>query len=135
ILDSTSAEMREGTLSVKPVLAGLAVATVCIGGAMSWFASSHPDGLEWAMFRSTGAEEFSGREDAVHRSLAGIQEKTAILPDYAFKPSSDEPESGAEPQWPAIDAGTSLSGIVGGAITLGIVAIAGFALRRRPVAT
>jgi cobalt/nickel transport system permease protein len=48
----------------------------------------------------------------------------SVLPDYGFKRDDVEPE--AEPSWPAVSAGTSVSGVVGGGITLALVLIAGF---------
>ncbi len=38
----------------KPVLAGLLVAAALMGGILSWFASTHPDGLEWSIARTSG---------------------------------------------------------------------------------
>ncbi|MBX7256943.1 MAG: energy-coupling factor ABC transporter permease [Candidatus Hydrogenedentes bacterium] len=131
VFDAATALSQGRKIAVAPVLVVLAIAAVCSGGVLSWFASSHPDGLEWALFHSTGTEEFAGREDALHASLAHVQTKTAILPDYTFSASEAPAETGAKTQWPAVDPGTSVSGIVGGAITLGIVALAGLALRRR----
>ena len=44
-------------ISLRKFLAGLAVAAIITGGALSWFASSYPDGLEWSMARTAGTEE------------------------------------------------------------------------------
>ncbi|MDD5678042.1 MAG: energy-coupling factor ABC transporter permease [Kiritimatiellae bacterium] len=127
---------EESQNSLRPVLIGLLIATVIVGGAASWFASTHPDGLEWSIVKVSGKEEVSGTEDNLHKGLGRIQEKTAFLPDYGFK--STEPEAApaektaAEPEpWPAISAGTSLSGIAGGLITLGLAGLIGFALKAR----
>lgn len=126
---------------LRPILSGLAIATLLIGGAASWFASTHPDGLEWSIARVTGAESVDAPESGVHQQLAGLQEQTAFLPDYGFKPA--EPTivttvpTGPEPDpWPSINAGTSISGIVGGVLTLILATLAGMALRTRttPVA-
>lgn len=122
--------------SMRPVLIGILIATVIVGGAASWFASTHPDGLEWSIAKVTGKEEISGTEDGTHGRLARLQEKTAFLPDYSFKFAESKPASGeeaatkAEP-WPAVSAGTSVSGIVGGLITLGLAGLIGFALKAR----
>jgi cobalt/nickel transport system permease protein len=113
---------------LQPVLVGLALATLVIGGLASWFASTHPDGLEWAIARVSGKEEVSGAESGVHTGLAAMQEKTALLPDYGFKAPEGEATAEAEP-WPAISAGTSLSGVVGGLLTLVLACLVGFALR------
>jgi len=75
-------------------LAGFAALAVVMGGVMSWFASSHPDGLEWSIARVTG------------RSLV------------------------EQPAWPAVDAGTSVAGIVGGAATFALVLLVGLVIRR-----
>lgn len=127
---------QAGPASLKPALAGLAIAAVVIGGAVSWFASSHPDGLEWSIARVSGSEEVGGGS-MLHDKLARVQETTAMLPDYGFK-NTGEPAAGEEPgpePWPAVRAGTSVSGIVGGLLVLGLVALAGLALRPRHVAS
>lgn len=112
----------------RPVLLGLAASAVLVGGALSWFASAHPDGLEWALARATGQEEVAGPEDGLHGELARVQERTAFLPDYGFKTTEDAaPEAES---WPAISAGTSVSGIVGGGLTLVIAVLIGLLLRR-----
>jgi len=105
----------------RRALAGLAVATVVVGGLASWFASTHPDGLEWSMSKAGGREEIEVPKGGVHGRWAAVQEKTAVLPDYGFKAEPDasgEAETETEPVWPAPSAGTSLSGVVGGGITL-----------------
>lgn len=146
------ARARPEILEAEPASAGglavsrlaliwLAAAALVIGGAVSWFASTHPDGLEWTIAKVTGREEVPGPGAAVHRNLAAVQEKTAFLPDYGFKAGREKegaaasaspagPED-AESQWPAVTAGTSVSGIAGGLITLGLVCLAGFALKPR----
>jgi len=126
----------KGAVGLRPVWIGLAVAAIVLGGVASWFASTHPDGLEWAIGKVTGREEVAGPAAGVHQDLAGIQEKTAFLPDYGFKPADGEPARGeadvpeAAP-WPAVSAGTSLSGLVGGGMTLALAGLAGAVLRLR----
>lgn len=132
-----SAQADEGTRNdMRPVLIGLLIATVIVGGAASWFASTHPDGLEWAIAKVSGKEEVSVTEDNLHKDLGRFQEKTAFLPDYGFKSTGTEAtpaeQTANEPeQWPAISAGTSVSGIVGGLITLGLAGLIGFTLKAR----
>lgn len=118
---------------VWPVLAGLAVAAAVIGGTISWFASAHPDGLEWSIARVSGQEEVAGGDAGLHVNLAEVQERTAILPDYGFKDADAAGEEPAEEQWPAVSAGTSVSGLVGGTLTLGLVLLTGVVLRFQPV--
>ncbi len=119
----------------KPVLISLAAATLLVGGILSWFASSHPDGLEWAMFHTSGREELTAPEAGVHRSLASLQEKTTFLPDYGFKAGETvapvEETEGAAAVWPVVDAGTSVSGLLGGLLTLVLAAAIGWLIKKR----
>jgi len=119
--------------SFRVVLATLAVATLLAGGTLSWFASTRPDGLEWSMSRTSGKEELNSPADRVHPWLSGLQQKTAFLPDYGFKspPGKDEAKGEEAEAWPAVDAGTSLSGLVGSALVLLVAALIGFVLRHR----
>ena len=127
--------LREGTAgdaSRKRVLAGFAVAALLPGGVLSWFASSRPDGLEWAISRITGSGEVAPPTGGVHGMLGEVQEKTALLPDYAPPPAEGEGGGEAEGKVsPAANAGTSAAGLVGGLITLASAVILGWMLRRR----
>jgi cobalt/nickel transport system permease protein len=98
----------------------LGVLTLLVGGVLSWWASSDPDGLEWATQRITGQAELQEPETPFHAGLAGFQKSTAFLPDYSFKNVEGESRSG-----------TSTAGIVGGLITLALAAGLGFVLSRR----
>lgn len=120
--------------SFRGVVTGLALAALVTGGALSWFASAHPDGLEWSMAKVSGKEELDAPADGVHGMLAAIQEKTAFLPDYAFKATEHEsaaPEGEAPAAWPAVDAGTSTSGILGGVMTMLLAGALGLFLKKR----
>jgi cobalt/nickel transport system permease protein len=130
ILESAVSAKPLGNVSVKKVIIGLGIAAVLTGGALSWFASAYPDGLEWSMFHTTGKEELQSR-DKVHDTVAKIQDKTVILPDYGFKKNEKEPapENSKAPSWPDVNAGTTFSGLVGGGITLLVAGIIGLVLR------
>jgi cobalt/nickel transport system permease protein len=122
--------------SLRPVLVSLVLAAVITGGALSWFASTHPDGLEWSMGKTAGQEELEAPTDGVHRSLAAVQEKTALLPDYGFAEAEDAEAAdpgttAAEEPWPAVNAGTTVSGLVGAGAVLLAAVIVGAALRQR----
>ncbi|MBN2164548.1 MAG: energy-coupling factor ABC transporter permease [Pontiellaceae bacterium] len=121
----------EAGIRIRPILVGLAVAALVIGGAFSWFASTHPDGLEWSVVRVSGSEEVAGSNAEIHQHLAGFQRKVAFLPDYGFK--AGEAEEEACDAWPSVSAGATVSGLVGGSLTLGLVVLTGLALRLRPV--
>jgi len=134
ILDAAARSLPIGEIPIRKVLAGFVAVAIVTGGALSWFASAHPDGLEWAMFRTAGVEELESPEKGPHASLADIQSKTAFLPDYGFKTTEGAPESEeAQPSWPAVDPGTSLAGLVGSALTFTAVLLIGLGLRQRKV--
>jgi len=145
VLELTPGAPTPGTVSLKPVLTGFAMVALVTGALLSWFASTHPDGLEWSMARTTGKEELAAPTDGIHPTLAGLQEKTAFLPDYGFAEASEAEGADAEPveeapeQWPTVSAGTSVAGVVGGGMVLALAVLIGVSLRlirrRRNVAT
>ncbi len=117
------------------LIAGLGVLALFTAGVFSWFASSQPDGLEWSIARVTGSAELAAKE-SVHTRLEEFQKSLTIFPDYKF--SSDVKETAPEPEksatseaWPAVDAGTSLAGVIGGLATLSLVTLVAYLLRRR----
>ncbi len=131
-------------VSLRQVLAMLGVLTLLVGGGLSLFASSYPDGLEWSVDgvlrrseaiqgASTGesvepaavSDEPRGIEASggAYDMAANIQGATSLMPDYAFKDSDSA-------------AGTSVAGIVGSAVTMLLAAGMGLliAKNRRRVA-
>lgn len=97
-------DREKGAFSFKKTITVLAVATLLIGGGLSLYASSNPDGLEWSMGKVAGTEELE-ETGAVHETAEGIQNVTALLPDYGFKNSESA-------------AGTSFSGIIGAGVVV-----------------
>ena len=117
IMDLGEGKGEKGKLSIKSTLAVLACVAVFFGAALSLFASSNPDGLEWTLFGNKDGgysanmgldEENYGVQSNAADKAAGIQEKLAFLPDYAFKGSDSA-------------VGTSTSGIVGMALVAGVI--------------
>ena len=136
LLESELTSAKSAGLSYKKVLVAMTILAVITGGMISWFASAHPDGLEWAMFKTTGSEELKAPQDGVHGFLAGIQEKTSFLPDYDFKAEPAAAGATAEQEvetWPAVKGGTTFSGITGGVLTLVLALIVGFIFKKRKV--
>lgn len=124
ILETISAGEALGKISMKKVLTPLIIASIVVGGGLSWFASSNPDGLEWSMKKTAGTSELETK-GTVYQFFANLQSKTAFLPDYSFK-SSDSSEQTKDAKVNASDnAGTSVSGIVGGGITIVLVVLIG----------
>ena len=118
IMDVTTSK-SEGKYSLKTTFVVLAVAAAVVGGGLSLFASSNPDGLEWSLFGNADAgysqnmgldeEDYGVQSDAAD-TAAAIQEKTAFLPDYAFSNSDSA-------------AGTTVSGLVGSVMVAGLAAL------------
>jgi cobalt/nickel transport system permease protein len=131
IINSVDTPASAGNISMRQVAIGFLVAAMMIGGVLSWFASSHPDGLEWAMFKTAGTEDMDAPLKDTHAALADIQEKTALLPDYGFKLKNAEQPTAAPDSESTVDTGKTVSGLVGGAFTLLLAGLLGFALKRR----
>lgn len=134
IIENASLGQAIGGIPIKKVMTALLVMAMLTGGVFSWFASVNPDGLEWSMFKTAGVKELEAG-DGIHQTMAGIQEKTAFLPDYSFKTSessaaaAETAESSAE-SWPAVSTGTSVAGLAGGAMTLCLAAVTGLIINR-----
>jgi len=114
----------------RPVVAGLAVAALGLGGVGAWFASSRPDGLEWSVAKASGKGEIAGTSSAAHQAAARIQQKSACLPAYDLPGSAAGADAGKA--WPAVRGATSLSGIGGGLAVLVIVVLLSLLLKPRP---
>lgn len=96
ILESVmSARPLSAAVSIRKVFVGLLTAALLTGGMLSWFASTHPDGLEWSIEKVFGKPELPEQESGIVPLLKGIQEKTAFLPDYTFKQEEKQQEVGA----------------------------------------
>ena len=115
------------------VLGAFAVATLVVGGFVSWFASTHPDGLEWSIAKVTGTEELAGANDRTHAWLARLQEKIALLPDYSFRAPPTAASTTVAPASVTEHFGTSLAGVVGSLLVLLLAGLAGLLLRARTV--
>lgn len=97
-------------ISIKKVLVTLGIAAIVTGGGLSLYASSFPDGLEWSIEKVTGSTEVES-EETLHESMGAIQESTSFMPDYDYKAGEGT--------------GTSVAGIVGGALTCALAGLAG----------
>ena len=127
---NTDQEKVRNKCSLKTTLVILAVVVAVVGGGLSLVASSNPDGLEWSMFGNGEAgysenmgldEENYGVSSSAADVAGSIQEKTAVLPDYAFSESDSA-------------VGTSVSGLVGSAVVAGaaaLICLAGGFFRRK----
>lgn len=131
-----------GTRPFRTVLVSFLAAAFLTAGILSWFASSNPDGLEWAIAKVTGQEELKAPRQGLRGALASLQEATAFLPDYSFrKPAEplkdavlnrEATKASGEPKKDGVNRfATSVSGVVGASLTLSLVFLCGFVLKRR----
>lgn len=114
VLNAEGASTK-GRISYKGTISVLAVMAVVIGGLLSLVASAYPDGLEWSIKQLTGTTEVAAAGEA-YSLAAGVQQFTAILPDYALKHSESM-------------MGTSISGILGGVVVVAVCIVACYAFR------
>lgn len=133
VIEAVQGVAPSGAVSLKKVIVFFVAAAVITGGILSWFASSFPDGLEWAIEKTSGQEELEAPKGGIHSALALLQERFSFLPDYGFREpeAADEGEAeGAAQGQSVIDPGTSVSGLVGGAIVFLLSAGVGLILRK-----
>jgi cobalt/nickel transport system permease protein len=81
--------------TLAPLVAGLAALAILTGCFVAWFASAKPDGLEWALAKA-GVTELA---------QASVQ-------------------SASQGRWPDVSAETSVAGLLGAAITFGVIFLA-----------
>lgn len=119
-LFSESAKSEGTARSLKRWIVSFFIVAALLGSIASHFASSYEDGLEWSTSK-VALSEHTEQPSQIGSWFAGLQEKTAILPDYSFKDASDS--------WASI--GTSVSGLSGIVLTFGLTALAGLVIRVR----
>lgn len=105
-------------ISMKKVLVIIAASVILAGGVLSIFASSNPDGLEWAIQGITGSTEIEAQYNM--DGVAEIQNATAFMPDYDYASTGEEGSS----------SGTAVAGIVGGAMTFALAGAAGLIISK-----
>jgi cobalt/nickel transport system permease protein len=135
-------ELLEINAALKPIppefklkkiaLTFLALALL-LGGVLAWFASSNPDGLEWAIQKVYGKSDLPGREKGIAAILKNLQSKTAILADYSLRKKDSTGAQEVPPRqkgsWPNVDSGSSVSGILGSAMMVGLIFLIGFGIK------
>ena len=129
---------------IRNVVFSFLAITLLTGGLLSRLASERPDGLEWSITKVAGQEGLKGPEQGIHGTLADLQRRLAFLPNYSFKKTDEAKPMGVsasplagqehktvEKKPEGNKLGTSVSGIVGGTITLALSLLIGFILKRR----
>lgn len=95
-------------LSYRKTIAVFGAAAAVIGGLLSLFASSYPDGLEWSMERVAGTAELEA-EGGPYIVAEKLQSFTSLFPDYTWKMGESV-------------SGTVFSGVFGGVVVIGVCA-------------
>jgi cobalt/nickel transport system permease protein len=102
-------------ISFRKFLAGIAVATLLLAGGVSYFASSHPDGLEWVINEQL--------------SLTGDDVNENAHDDGGMFDGYDVADSQIREEHPMFSKG--VAGAVGTVITVVVVMAAGSVVRRK----
>ena len=131
IIESAQTGKRTDGIPLKKVIVTLLALTVLSAGALTLFASTKPDGLEWAIAKTAErsseqpvSQMIAGEKDdpkaggGISSAAANVQERTAILPDYAF--ANDTVKT----------TGTQTAGIIGAAVTFILAGAAGLVISR-----
>jgi cobalt/nickel transport system permease protein len=127
IIENSGINGPSGRMPAKVMLEILAIVTILIAGFLSWFASTHPDGLEWSIAKVSGKEQIES-SGSVHKTFEHLQNKTALLPDYRLPDTNKIPDGKSEQVWPAVDGGTSLAGLTGGILTMILAGVTGLTI-------
>jgi cobalt/nickel transport system permease protein len=129
VADSLPGTVR---LSKNAVLATLGILAVLTGAGLSLLASDLPDGLEWSYAErpdQPGFETIVSNSDSRITAVDDLQSKYSLMPDYSARTSKlgDATDRQAD-----VGAGwTSFAGIVGSAVTMAVIWLTAWMLRRK----
>jgi cobalt/nickel transport system permease protein len=126
IIDRALHEQPLGQVPMQNLLAIFLLAAGFTGGIFAWYASEHPDGLEWAIEKVTGSPELENQEQSIHQAFENVQEKTSLMPDYAFRQKTNS----SEPTPDQAREATTIAGFLGGILVLGLGLLMGFLLKK-----
>jgi cobalt/nickel transport system permease protein len=112
-----SQETESGQRNFKKVIPLILTAALLIGGIFSIYASSHPDGLEWAVEKTNTGQTIE--VEAIIPKVEAVQSDLAILPDYEL--DYDGPLKEYE---------TSVAGIFGSLATLLMALLLGIIIKK-----
>ncbi len=102
---------------VKKLMTVFIVLALLVGGGLSLYASSQPDGLEWSILNITGKEDIDNSNQTKDK-IKQIQNQITILPDYSFKNKDSL-------------SGTTVSGIFGVAATCMLGGLVGYVVLKK----
>ena len=128
-----------GQPGYRAVLASLLVTALLLAGVLSWFACSWRDGLESCIAQDKPDAAVIENDDPAIAKTDALQGHLAAMPDYSVRAAQADTGAaaaaaapGEEPAaWPNVNGWGSLAGLVGTAVTLGVVYCVCLALRRK----
>jgi cobalt/nickel transport system permease protein len=131
VADSLPGTVR---LSKNAVLATLGILAVLTGAGLSMLASDLPDGLEWSYAERPDQPEFEtivSNPDSRITAVDDLQSKYSLMPDYSMRTSKlgdiSDHEAELRADW------TSFAGIVGSAVTMAVIWLTAWMLRRKQI--
>jgi len=119
-------------LSRNALLVTLVVFTVFVGAGLSLLASGFPDGLEWSYAERPDQPDFEPvvlNDDSAIVAADDFQAKYSLLPDYSVRTS--EIGKLAEHQAEAAAGWTSFAAVVGSALTMTLIWLIAWLLRKK----
>jgi cobalt/nickel transport system permease protein len=130
ISGTSNGVLKNGGISMRNVITAAAALTIIVGGLLSHFASTKPDGLEWSIEKAAEGGRAAAHAAPQHMQMrpliegaAAVQEKTALMPGYDFKGARGLAETGSA-------LGPSAAGMLGAALTFLLAAASAFAIAR-----
>jgi cobalt/nickel transport system permease protein len=129
VADSLPGTVR---LSKNAVLATLLLLAVLVGAGLSLLASDLPDGLEWSYADrpdQPGFQTIVSNPDARITAVDDLQSKYSLMPDYSVRAS--KPDNVTDGEVRAGAGWTSFAGILGSAVTMAVIWLTAWMLRRK----
>jgi len=117
----------------RALYATVLIASLVIGAGLSLLASDKPDGLEWSYAERPDQPTFEAiisNDSPVIAAVDKVQSKLSPLPDYTIRTEASEATTG-EGSTHAGMGWTSFAAVAGSAITMLLVWLAGWAIRKR----
>ncbi len=108
----------------------LTITALLIGGIAPWFASSHPDGLEWSVKKVNRSGEMHNSDKTLHELFYLVQQRLALFPDYSLKKSEPALENKYAESF-TLKIETTFAGIVGTLAVLVTAGVTGMVLGRK----
>lgn len=131
-----------GRLGRLPVTASFLMTAALLAGVVSWFASTHPDGLEWCYrghdYGQTG--QAIANESPWIAKARDFQGRFSLMPDYSKRQApvgaaapagGDQSAAPQQAQLANVSGWGSLAGLLGTAATLAMLLLAAKAMRKR----